>query len=283
MLLHLISIKKESTINHSKDNWRPTLKKKNNISGRLSLVFVILIVVISSLACNLSVEMADKPTSVPEEVIPTSPPQPLPPTDLPPTLQPPAANPTSKAKASPAATNTEQPAVQIQEPTQTLKPSATARPEGITVTAATGNLFIRRGPGSTYNIVSGLTKGTTTKALGRNEKNDWLAIEIPNANGTTGWISMGTIFTQLNGSMQDLPLFKYDEAKPAYLRNCTLHDMTTKPGQWNLPAKTTQKVNPGEFKILDMSTGQSEVKEVDLKEGNTIYIKVDGNGISYGC
>jgi hypothetical protein len=153
----------------------------------------------------------------------------------------------------------------------------------ITVTAATGNLFVRRGPGTTYNIVSGFSKGVTTKAVGRNEKNDWLAIEIPLAKGVIGWISLGTGYTELHGKLSDLPLYPYDEPKPAYVANCTLHDMTTRPGQWNLPAKTTQKVNPGEYQFLDMSTGQSKVMEATLKEGNTVYIKVDGDGASHSC
>ncbi|NMB55487.1 MAG: SH3 domain-containing protein [Leptolinea sp.] len=172
----------------------------------------------------------------------------------------------------------------IQQAVIPEQPTSRASSSGeITVTAATGNLFIRRGPGTIYNIVSGLSKGTTTKAVGRNEKNDWLAIEIPKANGVIGWISMGTGFTEMNGSIQSLPLYPFDEAKPAYLMNCTDHDMTTSPGQWNLPANTTQKVNPGEYNILDMSTGQSKVQEVDLKEGNTVSIKKDGNGASYTC
>lgn len=153
----------------------------------------------------------------------------------------------------------------------------------ITVTAATGNLFVRRGPGTTYNIVSGFSKGVTTKAVGRNEKNDWLAIEIPLAKGVVGWISLGTGYTELHGKLADLPLYPFEEPKPAYVQNCTLHDMTTRPGQWNLPAKTTQKVNPGEYQFLDMSTGQSKVMEATLKEGNTVYIKVDGDGVSHGC
>lgn len=165
------------------------------------------------------------------------------------------------------------------EPTREIPPAG----GDITVTAATGNLFIRRGPGTTYNIVSGLSKGTTTKAVGRNEKNDWLAIEIPKVKGAYGWISMGTGYTEMSGSITSLPLFPYDEAKPAYIQNCTHHDMTTRPGQWNLPGKTTQKVNPGEYAILDMVTGQNKVQEIDLKEGNTARIKVDGDGANNSC
>jgi hypothetical protein len=123
----------------------------------------------------------------------------------------------------------------------------------------------------------------TTKAVGRNAKNDWLAIEIPLATNNIGWISLGTGYTELHGKLADLPLYPFEEPKPAYVQNCTLHDMTTRPGQWNLPAKTTQKVNPGEYQFLDMSTGQNKVMEATLKEGNTVYIKVDGNGTSHGC
>jgi uncharacterized protein YgiM (DUF1202 family) len=238
------------------------------------------------LACNLSVNMGEKPTAVSkktdtvEVIIPTSRPK----TDIPPTQAPSPDTPTAEIKIKPTLT-VEIPAVsnEIKPATLAPQPIASPLPDGVTVTAATGNLFIRRGPGSTYNIIAGLSKGVTAKAAGRNEKNDWLAIEIPNANGKVGWISMGTSYTQLNGSMQSLSLYPFDAAKAAYLQNCTLHDMTTRPGQWNLPAKTTQKVNPGEYQILDMSTGQNVVMDADLKEGNTISIKKDGSGVSHGC
>jgi uncharacterized protein YgiM (DUF1202 family) len=262
------------------------MKTAEKLLGKIPYIAFGFVFVLSSLACNLSINMAEKPTTEPKvtDVIPTSPPQPLPPTEELPTLAPVPNTPTTEVKTRPTATiELPAPTAEIKPATLAPKPSATSRPEGTTVTAATGNLFIRRGPGSTYNIIAGLSKGTTTKAVGRNEKSDWLAIEIPNANGKVGWISMGTTYTQLNGSLQALSLYPFDEAKPAYLQNCTNHDMTTKPGQWNLPANTTQKVNPGEYKILDMSTGQSGVQEVDLKEGNTVSIKKDGNGTSNSC
>jgi hypothetical protein len=262
------------------------MKKADFFSRRFPITALILIFFLSSLACDFSVNLKKKPTSTPNEpkqVIPTNPPQPLPPTDLPPTLAPPN-TPTIGTKSKPTATvAAPTKSNEIKPATLAPQPSSSPLPEGTTVTAATGNLFIRRGPGSTYNIIAGLSKGITTKAVGRNEKSDWLAIEIPNANGKIGWISMGTSYTQLNGSMQSLSLYPFDEPKPAYLMNCTLHDMTTSPGQWNLPAKTTQKVNPGEYRILDMSTGQSGVQDVDLKEGNTVSIKIDGNGLSHSC
>jgi hypothetical protein len=263
------------------------MKSARKLIGKTSYISLLLIV--SSLACNFSVNLTEKPTSTPEgriatESVATNPPKPVEPTDVQPTLPPPPKTPTTEIKTAPTATvELPAPTTEIKPATLAPKPSATLQPEGTTVTAATGNLFIRRGPGTIYNIIAGLTKGVTTKAVGRNEKNDWLAIEIPNANGKIGWISMGTGYAQLNGSLQALSLYPFDEAKPAYLQNCTNHDMTTKPGQWNLPANTTQKVNPGEYKILDMSTGQSMVQETDLKEGNTVSIKKDGNGTSHSC
>lgn len=260
------------------------MKTVGKLNEKIPYFTLVLLVVLSSLACNLSVNLGEKPTSEPKatEVVPTNPP--LQPTEVPPTLPPLPSTPTTEEKSIPTETvEPPAPTTEIKQATLAPRPSATSRPEGTTVTAATGNLYIRRGPGSIYNIVAGLSKGVTTKAVGRNEKSDWLAIEIPNANGKVGWISMGTSYTQLNGSMQSLSLYPFDEAKPAYLQNCTLHDMTTKPGQWNLPAKTTQKVNPGEYRILDMSTGQSGVQDANLKEGNTISIKTDGNGTSHSC
>lgn len=255
-----------------------------------ALLIALIAIILSSLACNFSINLKDK--AKPEtEVVETIKPQntntlePVIPTDIPPTSKPPSQTPTIKIEeVLPTTTIPPRATVQVIKPV-TLPPQPTAQimPDGITVTAATGNLFIRRGPGSIYNIVTGFLKGTTAKAVGRNEKSDWLAIEIPNTNGLVGWISMGTPFTQMNGSIQSLTLYPFEEAKPAYLQNCTLHDMTTRPGQWNLPAKTTQKVNPGEYDILDMSTGQSKVMDTVLKEGNTVSIKIDGGGISYGC
>lgn len=262
----------------------------------------LILLILSSLACSVSVKPpAKKPSSTPvmqltksatvtEEiyVFPTEPQVTLTFTE----------EPTEEIVDLPTATK--KPIVKTPtrtlpppEPTQPLilqatlpeAPTQASAPEGgdITVTAATGNLFIRRGPGTIYNIVSGLSKGVTTKAVGRNEKNDWLAIEIPKVTGAYGWISMGTGYTEMNGSITSLPLYPYDEAKPAYIQNCTHHDMTTRPGQWNLPGKTTQKVNPGEYTILDMVTGQNKVQEIDLKEGNTAHIKVDGNGANNSC
>lgn len=257
---------------------------------RITAFLAIFMIVLTSLSCNFSINLNDKAKPATEEVETIEPKntnttEPAVPTDIPPTRKPPSQTPTIKIEELlPTTTIQPRATAQVIKPV-TLAPQPTAQPmpDGITVTAATGNLFIRRGPGSIYNIVTGFLKGTTAKAVGRNEKSDWLAIEIPNTNGLVGWISMGTPYTQMNGSIQSLSLYPFEEAKPAYLQNCTLHDMTTRPGQWNLPAKTTQKVNPGEYDILDMSTGQSKVMDTVLKEGNTVSIKIDGGGVSYGC
>lgn len=268
------------------------LKKKAQLFGWGVLI-------LSTLACNLvTAAVSVEPTQVPTQVIATT----VAPATEAPTLTSTAVEPTFTLTLTQAKrTATKQPTRTL--PTKTSAPptktqavirqstlaeqptakSNFASDGDITVTAATGNLFIRRGPGTTYSIVSGLSKGVTTKAVGRNEKNDWLAIEIPFVKGAFGWISMGTGYTEMNGNISSLPLYPYDEPKPAYLQNCTEHDMTTRPGQWNLPGKTTQKVNPGEYVILDMYTGQNKVQEAILKEGNTISIKVDGDGLSYNC
>lgn len=278
----------------------------NVFNKKHSIHFGLVVIVLAGLACNVSVNTKPvSPTAVTgkgptEEVVvfPTK----------------------SMASATPTEELAEMPTEEI--PTEEVSPTATTKPVvktptrtvrpptatkisvirqstqaapmdaptdvtssggDITVTAATGNLFVRRGPGTAYNIVSGFSKGVTTKAVGRNDKNDWLAIEIPLAKGVVGWISLKTGYTELHGKLADLPLYPFDEPKPAYVQNCTLHDMTTRPGQWNLPAKTTQKISPGEYQFLDMSTGQNSVMDATLKEGNTIYIKKDGNGTSHSC
>lgn len=276
------------------------------ISRKNLILFGITVLIMSSLSCNLASRLVGEPTGKPGK-------EPTEEKYIFPTKSQAAEQPTEEVvEVTTEIAATEAPVETLEEPTATVKsvkktatrtvppPTATlavirqstqaVQPTlanlssgDITVTAATGNLFVRRGPGTTYNIVAGFSKGVTTKAVGRNEKNDWLAIEIPLAKGAIGWISMGTGYTEMSGSIQSLPLYPYDEPKPAYIQNCTMHDMTTRPGQWNLPAKTTQKVGPGEYQILDMSTGQSKVQEIVLKEGNTVTIKTDGNGVSYGC
>jgi hypothetical protein len=277
----------------------------NVFNQKYSIQFGLAILVTVSLACNISVNTkSNKPTvtnsgpteevvvfptksqasATPEEALAEMPTEEIPTEEVLPTAtkKPVSKTPTRTAKP---ATATSIPVVRQSTQVEPVKASTEAVSSGgdITVTAATGNLFVRRGPGTTYNIVSGFSKGVTTKAVGRNEKNDWLAIEIPLAKGNVGWISLGTGYTELHGKLADLPLYPYEEPKPAYVQNCTLHDMTTRPGQWNLPAKTTQKVNPGEYQFLDMSTGQSKVMEATLKEGNTVYINVDGDGTSHSC
>ncbi len=273
--------------------------------SRKNLKFaVIVILIISTWACNFvtvtSTNSKPKPTStlktVPTEelaeiILPTK-------SEIQPSISPTGTEEVAALVEEPTATTspvkktatrTVRPLTATSEPvihqsTQAIiPPTATVSSGGVTVTAATGNLFVRRGPGTIYSIVGGFSKGVTTKAVGRNEKNDWLAIEIPLAKGVVGWISMGTGYTEMSANIQVLPLYPYDEAKPAYIKNCTMHDMTTRPGQWNLPAKTSQKVNPGEYVILDMSTGQSKVMEMVLKEGNIGIIKVDGDGVSHAC
>ncbi|HEX7555449.1 MAG TPA: hypothetical protein VF338_02405 [Leptolinea sp.] len=265
-------------------------------SGNKLKIFCIFALLFTTLACSFipgtKTKTPTKRPTQPKVISTTVIPPTLSPTDLPPTLT--ATEPTitrtvkatlTKTKAAPTKTTaapTDNLFNEILPVTLAPQPTLLPMAEGISVTTS-GNMFVRRGPGTTYNIVAGLSTGITTKAVGRNEKSDWLAIEIPYTKGTVGWISMGTKFTELNGSIQSLSLYPFTEPKAAYLRNCTLHDMTTRPGQWNLPAKTTQQVNPGEYQILDVSTSQKKVQDVDLKEGNTVSIKVDGDGLTNSC
>jgi hypothetical protein len=273
----------------------------NVFNKKYSIHCGLAVLVLVSLACNISINTKSNKTATgsnptekvvvlpteslatvtPSEAVVEVPTIAVPTKSIPPTAtkKPAAKTPT---RTIPPPTNTAIPLVRQSTQAAPTAEASTANGD-ITITAATGNLFVRRGPSTTYNIVAGFSKGVTTKAVGRNEKNDWLAIEIPLAKGAIGWISLKTGYTELHGNLADLPLYPFDEPKPAYVQNCTLHDMTTRPGQWNLPAKTTQKVNPGEYQFLDMSTGQNVVMDATLKEGNTVYIKKDGSGVSHSC
>src|SRR5687767_13562837 len=91
----------------------------------------------------------------------------------------------------------------------------------VTVTAIKGNLFIRRGPDMAYNPTGILYKGISAKAIARDVLSDWVQIMIPNSQ-STGWVSIQTQYSKVNGEVQALPGFTpTDWPLSAYLRNCT--------------------------------------------------------------
>lgn len=166
--------------------------------------------------------------------------------------------------------------------------SATSEPE-VWITADGGNLNIRRGPGTEYNVVGFLSRGSRAAALGKNEDGDWLYLEVPGKPGTFGWVSATSTYSDVDGPAAQLPLTPYPAAVPAYLRNCVFHPMLIKPGDFILPPQfdapdNRRRVNPGHYEAWDQSeVGPDPVLSVDIREGDSVDITSDGFGNMYTC
>ena len=173
-------------------------------------------------------------------------------------------------------------------PTKTIFPTPTL--QAIVVTAAKGNVFIRRGPDLAYNAVSVLMDGQSVKALARDVLAKWLEIPIPGQPEKTGWISIQTHFVSVNGDVMSLPeITPTDWPILASLRNCTHHLMVVDPGGILIPAvdnflENDVQINPGTYTIHDGEVdGGPEVMEVEIKEGSEIDIRDDGDGDHKKC
>jgi len=172
-------------------------------------------------------------------------------------------------------------------PTETL-PTATLLPK-VTITAVKGNLFIRRGPDMAYNPIGVLYKDTSAEAVARDVLSAWAQIVMPNSKNT-GWVSVQTNYSSVQGDLKSLPEFTItDWPNAAYLRNCTHHEMYIQPGEIRLPSYLEYPENemtfyPGIYTIYDLDLPNlPEVMKVDIREGSDIEIKIDGAGEKRKC
>ncbi|HNK63702.1 MAG TPA: SH3 domain-containing protein [Anaerolineales bacterium] len=180
-------------------------------------------------------------------------------------------------------------------PTPTAAPAATEIPPTlqpiVTITAVKGNLYIRRGPGTEYDRVGVLYKGESTEIIGQDVLSKWVQVQVPDSD-RTGWVSIMTEFSKLDGDLTFVPDFTFTEwPQPAYIKNCTEHDVVVEPGDiylYNLFTNSKylneSQVDPGVYTIFDMFLpGEPEIQTVDVREGETIYITVDGDGTKHKC
>jgi hypothetical protein len=175
--------------------------------------------------------------------------------------------------------------VPTEAPTPTLAPSPTSN--AVIITASTGGINVRRGPGVAYNVVGGLQQGNTATALARNEDGAWLFIPIPGNQAENGWISTLSGYSTIQGSVNGLVIQPHPPAVPAYLRNCTFHPMLVKPGDVLLVDQTQspnnkKQFNPGDYQVYDQ-TVNALVKTIRLHEGDSIDITTDGLNNTYAC
>lgn len=156
--------------------------------------------------------------------------------------------------------------------------------------AALGNVFIRRGPDLAFDPVAVLPKGETAVATGRDVLANWLRIPLPDAASRLGWISIMSGFTQVSGEVDALPEIDPQEwPELAFVRNCTHHELMIQPTGLSLapvysfPANEL-RVNPGRYTVVDLEVdGYPEVSSIDIREGKTIEIMVDGLGEKKKC
>ena len=166
--------------------------------------------------------------------------------------------------------------------------TAASMPE-VTITAVNGNLFIRRGPDMAYNPIGVLYQGISAQAVATDVLSDWAQIVIPDS-GNLGWVSLQTKYSKLQGDLPALPDFTpTDWPTPAYLRNCTYHEMYVLPGALTLPSSLGYPENeiwlyPGQYTIYDLEVpGLPDVLKVDIREGVEVEIVDDGLGDHKNC
>lgn len=174
-------------------------------------------------------------------------------------------------------------------PTQTEAAPAASPIPNVTLNVVKGNLFIRRGPDMAFNPIGVLYKDTRAKVIARDVLSDWAQIEIPNSD-KTGWVSVQTEFSQIEGGLKDLPEFKITEwPVAAYLRNCTHHRMYVVQSEVVIPSSFEFPDNeiwiyPGTYTILDIDVPDDpEVATITVQEGSDIEIREDGLGEKRKC
>lgn len=85
-------------------------------------------------------------------------------------------------------------AAQPPTPTSTFTPTSTVGANVATITADLLN--VRRGPGTSYPVITTVAKGVKVTVLGQDQAGDWLLVRL--SNGTEGWISRA--YTDFRGT-----------------------------------------------------------------------------------
>ncbi|MBI5963096.1 MAG: SH3 domain-containing protein [Chloroflexi bacterium] len=183
------------------------------------------------------------------------------------------------------------PTIKVETPLPTaalIVPTETSLPK-VTISAEKGNLYIRRGPGMAYNQIGVLHKDTSADVIARDVLSKWVQVVIPDSD-KTGWVSLQTDYSKLNGVLSSLPDFTFtDWPVPAYLYNCTEHDMYIMPGELILTSYFTHPnnqiwLNPGTYTVYDDTLPKRpEVRTVEIREGVSDAIVVDGLGNHHKC
>ncbi len=163
----------------------------------------------------------------------------------------------------------------------------------VTITAINGNLYIRRGSGSDFNPIGVLVQGQTATVLGRDILDQWLYIPIPSQAGKFGWVSTLTLYSLVSGTTMDLPVVDSDLAVPAFIQNCSTHNMIVQPTGVILPPlyqypNNIVQFDPGEYTLMDYDNVNYNPKSnqgmvVDLREGELFKFTAMGTIAQHKC
>ena len=199
-------------------------------------------------------------------------------TEQPATVEP-TSSPTPTAEVQPTKTPT---------PTVAVTPSATS--SVITITAVEGDIAIRKGPDTTFDAIAKLQNGEKATVLARSIMDGWVEIEIPSQTGETGWISVETNYSIVNGNLLDLPRVDSVEWNVgSYLINCTPHQMLVKPGDVTLQPvgdapNNREWFTPGLYSVYDLDvTGQPVAANLNVTEHREFHIIKDGARTQWAC
>lgn len=159
------------------------------------------------------------------------------------------------------------------------------------IAAVNGNLFIRRGPGTEYNRIGILKSGETADVIGQDMLSKWVQVRIPGMD-VTGWVSLMTPFSRVDGDLNEVDAFTFTEwPEPAYIKNCTEHDIIIMPNELYLYSLWTNaqylnqsQIDPGYYEVRDASLPDEPlIQKVDIKEGDFIYITMNGLDEYHNC
>jgi hypothetical protein len=173
--------------------------------------------------------------------------------------------------------------------TATPTPPLIGTPKTVRVTIKGGNLFVHRGPSLDYNYVGVLYDGDTVLATGRDLVSRWVRVALPSKPGTDGWITTETKYTIIAGDISNLPFIDTEPAKPAYIRNCTKHELWVYPVGVQLLDKFEKPYNEerfsvGTYQIYDAENPENKpIQEVNVSEGRTVDIQYDWEGEKSKC
>ena len=182
----------------------------------------------------------------------------------------------------------------VVETTKTPTPIAEITPfptsAEITITAVEGDIAIRTGPDMTFDAIAKLQNGEAATVLARSIMDGWVQIEIPSQAGETGWISVDTNYSIVNGNLLDLPRIDTVEWNVgSYLINCTPHQMIVKPGDVILASVDDAPANrlwfsPGLYSVYDLDvTGQPVAANLSVTGHREFHILKDGTRTQWAC